>query len=99
MSRANVGLNAIYNGGLTAGYSPAQSGTGFLDKLKKANDWAKKHKIGTKIGAVVDAVGGTDYLNKKTGGYYGKAITEGKKRGYGKKKSSGGRKKRTTRRR
>jgi len=79
---------------------PIQGGTGLLDSFRKANEWAKRHKIGTKIGAVGDALGATDYLNKKTKGYYGKAINEAKKRGYGKKKkSSGGRKKRSTRRR
>lgn len=86
MSRANVGLNAIYNGGLTSGYMPMQSGSGVMDWIKKANEFAKKHKLVSKIGAVADAVGATDYINKKTKGYYGKAITEGTKRGYGRKK-------------
>jgi len=94
MSVASLGLNAL-NRPVPVTYP--QGGAGFLDSLKKANEWAKRHKIISKIGAVGDAVGATDYLNKKTGGYYGKAVTEGKKRGYGKKR--GTRKRRTTHRR
>jgi len=93
MSVGSLGLNAL-NRPVPLTYE--QGGAGFLDNLKKANEWAKKHKIFSKIGAVGDAVGATDYLNKKTGGYYGKAITEGKKRGYGKKRGKRG--KRTSRR-
>lgn len=91
MSSSNKGLNAIYNGGLTAGYTPVvQGGAGFMDWMKKANDFAKKYQIISKIGAVSDAIGARDLINQKTGGYFDKAIDMGQKRGYGKKKKGRG---------
>jgi len=88
MSRVNAGMNAIYNGGLQSGYM--QSGNGrILDFLKKGHKWTKDNKIISKIGDVVNAVGGTDYINKKTGGKFGQAIDYGSKKGYGKKRGPG----------
>ena len=43
MSRVNVGMNAIYQGGLTPGYM--QGGAGFMDFLKKANNFVKDNQL------------------------------------------------------
>lgn len=93
MSKSNVGLNAIYNGGLTSGYAPVQGGAGMLDWFKKANDMAKKYQIMSKLGAIADATGARDIINQKTGGYFDKAVELGQKKGYGKKKRGRGKKK------
>lgn len=91
-TRVQLGQHAIYSQGL-----PAQGGGGRLDTavqgLQKANTFAKKNKVVTKGAAVVDALGLTPMLNKKTGGVYGDAVSYAKSKGYGKKKKGGGRRK------
>lgn len=75
----NRGISMIYNGHL-------QGGDGrFTDFVKKGLKWAKDNKLVSKIGAVSDAVGATDYLNKKTGGKFGQAVDFGKSKGYGRR--------------
>lgn len=95
MSRANRGMNAIYNGGLS--YNGMHGG-GFFDSIKKGIQWAKDNKVASKIGAVADAVGATNYLNEKTGGKFGQAIDMAKEKGFGRRRrkapSKGGAKKR-----
>lgn len=73
------GMALIYNGGLV------QSGNGFLDNLKMANAFAKKHKLVTKLGDVASAVGATGFLDSKTGGLFSKGVKAGKQAGYGRR--------------
>lgn len=94
MSRTNVGLSMRYDGGLASGYT--QGGAGFMDWIRKGAAFAKKHQIGSKIGAVADAVGATGYLDSKTGGNFSKGVEFAKSKGYGKRrKTKGGAKKKS----
>lgn len=59
MSRTNVGLSAIYNGGLAPGISigAGRHGRGLMDMMKGANEFMKKHKIISKIGSMAGEKG------------------------------------------
>ena len=96
MSRTNAGLNAIYNGGLQSGYMAGSGrmrrynndmhGAGFMDFIKKGINFAKENKLASKLGAVADAVGATQYLNDKTGGKFSQAVDFAKDKGFGRKR-------------
>ncbi len=95
MSRVNVGMNAIYQGGLTPGYM--QGGAGFMDFLKKANNFVKDNQLISKAANIASALGADKFLDEKTGGLYSKGVGIAQQAGYGRRRRRvGGAKRKTT---
>lgn len=89
MSKTNVGLNAMYNGGLTHGFTPAMRGGGIMSSLKKAHDWAKKNQVISRFKQASDDLGATGFLDRKTNGQFSNLTNFAKSRGYGRRRRVG----------
>jgi hypothetical protein len=59
MSKTNVGLGAIYDGGLTPGLmiGSGRHGRGIMDIINKGHELLKKHKVISKIGEMAGKAG------------------------------------------
>ena len=90
LSRSQAGVLALYNGGMVP-----QRGDGFMDWAKKAHSFVKDNQLLSKGAKALNALGATDYLDKKTGGLYSKGVAEAESRGYGRRRKRGGSKKST----
>ena len=88
-NRTNLGMAAIYNGGLQTGLGVGQTLKAIGNAAGKVKDFAKSNKLATKLDTVVNAIpGAKGYLNANTGGIYGKAIQQARYAGYGRKRKS-----------
>ncbi len=93
MSKTNVGLTAMYNGGLSNGLTMSggrrrrpMKGRGFMDWIKKAHSFVKDNQLISKARKAADAVGITDAIDSKTGGYFSKATDLAASKGYGRRR-------------
>lgn len=89
-SRNQLGRVGAYNGG----HLPVQGGGALTVNFRRLNNFAKNNKVVSKFKGVTDALGATDFIDKKTGGLYSKGANAAIKRGYGKRRRQRGGKKR-----
>ena len=88
VSKTALALNSSYT------HTPLQTGRGpkidkaraLLGSFSSANQYAKNHKIATNTKKFTDAVGLTDFIDNKTGGYYSKGAKLATSHGYGRRK-------------
>ena len=87
MSRTNLGMASIYNGGLQNGLGIGRALKSISGAVNKVNDFAKDNKLVTKLDKVVSIVpGAKNYLNSNTGGLYSKAVLGARLNGYGRRR-------------
>lgn len=79
-----------YQGNIISAYNSVygidQTGAGLGTWIKKGIDWAKRNKAISKVKAVTDAVGATNFIDSKTGGLYSKGVNVATQNGFGRRR-------------